>query len=146
MKTLRPLSLVLMLACTFALSSCSTSFNRAWDTAIAKPGHAGTVEGPWIGTWLSHDNGHHGELRCVVGPDTKGDRTFLYHAVWGGVLSGHFESVHHVKVKGSTATFTADSHLGIYGQFHAEGTIKGGQFKATYKAAGDHGVFEMKRP
>lgn len=148
MKIPRLCSLVLLLAGAFMLSSCGSHFNRAWKTATTSPIPANSIEGPWTGSWLSHGNGHHGELRCVIEPDTKsnGDRIFLYHAIWGGVLSGDFESVHHVKQQGGNATFTADSHLGIYGQFHAEGTIKNGHFKASYKAAGDHGVFEMKRP
>ncbi len=148
MKTFRPGFLVLLLAVASALSSCGSSFNQAWKAATAAPIPANSIEGPWIGSWLSHDNGHNGELRCVIQPDTKGngDRTFLYRAIWGGVLSGNFVSVHHVKQNGANATFTADSHLGIYGQFHAEGTIKDGRFKASFKAAGDHGVFEMKRP
>ena len=147
MKMLRLSTLVLTIAAALCLSSCSTNFNRAWAQSSATSVHHG-IEGPWIGSWLSYDNGHHGELRCVVEPDAKGkgDHVFLYHAIWGGVLSGNFTSVHHVKQKGATATFTADSHLGPYGQFHAEGTIKDGVFKATFKAAGDHGVFEMKRP
>ena len=140
-------TLMLMLFGTLVLSSCSANFNRAWDKATVTSAHKG-IEGPWVGSWLSHYNGHRGELRCVVGPDAKGngDRLFMYHAVWGGVLSGNFNSIHHVKQNGDTATFTADSNLGAYGQFHAEGTIKNGVFKAEFKAAGDHGVFEMKRP
>lgn len=142
MPFLRPLLLV-VLAC--ALCSCSTNFNRAWHQATVPKG----IEGAWAGSWTSHHTGHYGELRCVVQPDTtgNGDRLFLYHAVWGGVLTGNFKSIHHVKQTGpNSATFTADSSLGIYGQFHAEGTIKNGVFKACYQAAGDNGVFEMKRP
>ena len=147
MKMFRLHPLMLIIASALLLSSCSANFNRAWSKATASPVHKG-IEGPWVGSWLSHYNGHHGDLRCVVGPDEKGngDQLFMYHAVWGGVLSGNFKSVHHVKQRGDTTSFTADSNLGSYGQFHAEGTIKKGVFKAEFKAAGDHGVFEMKRP
>ena len=148
MTTFRSCSLFLLLAGAFVLSSCGSHFNKAWKTATTGPIANNSIEGPWVGSWLSRGNGHHGELKCVVQPDTRGngDHTFLYHATWAGALSGNFESVHHVKQHGGEASFTADSHLGVYGQFHAEGTIKNGQFKATYRAAGDHGIFEMKRP
>ncbi|MDB6117542.1 MAG: hypothetical protein JWO08_1323, partial [Verrucomicrobiaceae bacterium] len=102
MKMLRSGFLVLLLAVTSALCGCGSSFNQAWKTATAAPIPANSMEGPWIGSWLSKGNGHHGELRCVIQPDTKGngDRTFLYHTIWGGVLSGNFVSIHHVKQNG----------------------------------------------
>lgn len=146
MKMSRLPFLILLTASVLALTHCSANFNRAWAKATTSA-HQG-IEGPWVGSWLSHHNGHSGELRCVVGPDSKGngDRLFMYHAIWGGVLSGNFNSVHHVTQKGGITHFTADSDLGTYGQFHADGTIKDGVFKASFKAAGDYGVFEMHRP
>lgn len=148
MKALSFFLPLLLLTCALVLTGCGSSFNHAWTDAMHKPVPTSGIEGPWTGSWLSHTNGHHGELKCVVGPDKKGDgeRTFLYHAVWGGVLSGTFKAVHHVKQDGPLTRFTADSDLGIYGHFHAEGTVQDSQFKATFKAAGDNGVFEMKRP
>ena len=147
MKMIRSLScLSLFLAAALGLSSCSSGFNQQWAAAMAKPIPAHSIEGPWQGTWLSKGNGHHGELRCVVGPESHGERTFFYHATWGGVFSGNFKAPHHVSQLGPTTAFTADSDLGSYGKFKAVGTIKDGEFKATYNAVGDHGEFEMKRP
>jgi hypothetical protein len=47
--------------------------------------------------------------------------------------------------KGDTASFEGIHELGKLGQFAYHGVVKGGDFQASYKAAGDHGVFQMKR-
>ncbi len=144
MKTAR--SLAFLVLCTLTLSSCGTAFNREWSAAMAKPIPVGSIEGPWEGTWLSQGSGHHGSLRCVVGPQTGHDRPFFYHATWGSFLSGSFKAQHHVSTLPTATAFTADSDLGVYGKFKANGIVTNGDFKATYNAAGDHGTFEMKRP
>lgn len=129
------------------LPSCSMGFRTQWQAAVAQSRPASSIDGPWEGTWLSGFNGHTGKLSCVVGPE-KADHTreFFYHATWGKLFSGSFRAVHEVSQSGGVTHFTAKHDIGKRGTFHAEGTISGSEFKATYKAAGDHGTFVMKRP
>jgi hypothetical protein len=134
---------------TLFLSSCRSShFETQWRSATAKNYPSKSIEGPWQGTWLSHGNGHHGKLRCIVGPASgkAGAHTFDYHATWAHLLSGGFSTAAVVKQKGDTASFKGEQCLGKYGTFECDALIKAGQFHSTYKAAGDHGVFEMTRP
>ncbi len=145
---MRSATLTTLAVLCFAITSCSTSFEKNWRAALAKPVPTKGVEGPWQGTWLSHGNGHHGQLRCVVGPalDAKGTHSFQYHATWAHLLSGTFTAPHVVVPQGDAAGFKGSHKLGKLGMFDYDGTVKGSEFIATYKAAGDHGVFEMKRP
>lgn len=129
------------------LCSCGTAFNKPWQAAVGKPGQAGSIEGPWTGYWKSAVNGHTGNLRCIVGPEEGGSRPFHYHATWGkGLFRGSFQAQHDVKATGEKTTFTAKRTIGQHGFFQAEGTITPSDFSATYRAAGDHGTFELKRP
>lgn len=86
-------------------------------------------------------------MRCIVGPERGGTRDFYYHATWGKVFRGAFKSEHEVsRQKDGETRFTARRNIQQHGFFQAEGAITPAEFNATYKAAGDHGVFELKRP
>lgn len=138
--------LFLLLLVTVCLSSCGAAFRKEWNTAKAKPVSAGSIEGPWEGSWRSEVNGHKGKLRCVIPPSTASTREFHYYATWAKVFSGSMKAHHTLKSQAKGVTFTAQHSLGSFGQFTAQGTISDQKFDATYQAIGDHGVFEMKRP
>ena len=126
------------------LSSCGAGFHRQWEQASV-PTHS--IEGRWQGTWTSSFNGHTGKLLCLVGPEKPGHtREFHYFATWGKIFRGSFNAVHDVTEKNGVTTFKARHDIGKRGTFNAEGTITPTEFQATYKAAGDHGVFVLKRP
>lgn len=145
--THRLLLLAALLSCGF-LSSCSVAFNREWKAAVKADPKAG-VEGAWAGTWKSEANGHHGKLRCIVGPakNSRGDRDFHYHATWMGILSGAYRSTHQVTPTPSGATFQGQHQMPAWagGLYTYKGTIKGGDFHATYECAKDHGAYALKR-
>ena len=138
------------------LASCAgAKFNRDWDAAVAAHQSGETakspVEGPWTGTWLSHVNGHNGDLRCLVTPAEDGaDSTydFRYHATWGSFFQGGFTPQFTVKPDGKRGLrVKGEEDLGIFGSFQHDGWIKGDTFEATYASdMGDHGVFELARP
>jgi hypothetical protein len=138
--------LFLLLIATLCLSSCGTAFRKEWNAAKARPVQPGSIEGAWEGSWRSEVNGHKGKLRCVVPPSTFNTREFHYHATWAKVFSGSMKAPHTLQPKANGVAFTAQHSLGSFGQFTAQGTITDQKFDATYQAAGDHGVFEMKRP
>ena len=81
------------------------------------------------------------------GPDclTRLDGFFAF-AIWDRPRGQLFLARDRLGKKPLHSAFTADGDLGSYGKFKAVGTIKDGEFKATYNAVGDHGEFEMKRP
>ncbi len=123
------------------------AFRSEWKKAPVTSG----VEGKWQGTWLSDENGHHGELRCVVAAPISRKlavQKFFYHATWKTILSGSYEAMHTVqKQKDGTYTFKGEHKMPDWagGLYHYEGTIKGDEFKANYKCAMDHGTYVMKR-
>lgn len=138
------------------LSSCAgAKFNRDWNQAVAayESGEGGKnpVSGPWTGTWLSHVNGHTGDLRCLVSPAESADSNtyeFRYHATWQKILSGGFTAEYDVEKQGRSGFLVkGEKDLGPFGGFQHEGRIKGDTFDSTYASdMGDHGVFELKRP
>ncbi len=143
--------------CTFvfclALASCSSSFNREFkrinDQESRHDRHF--ITGPWQGTWRSEVNGHHGELRCLVldpnqcVPVSYG---FRYHATFLGALSATYNVMHIVRRTKDGCEFSGDQKLnGLCGDlYHYEGRVINHEFRATYRSASDHGVFEMSRP
>ena len=146
----RPAVHLAALLVSFLLASCS-GFRRDWRDALsAKPPAPGSIEGAWEGTWRSEVNGHTGRLRCLVS-DAKaasGERDFRYWATWKGFLSATFPSVHQVRRTRDGFSFSGEHRMADWagGLYHYEGAVKDDRFKATYKCALDHGVFEMRRP
>lgn len=137
----------LFFACCF-LSSCSTAFKREWKVAVASPKQPG-IEGAWQGTWVSSVNGHHGNLRCMVGPvkNAQGDREFHYHATWAGLVGGAYRAMHRVKTTQESATFSGEYLMPRWagGRYVYGGTIKGDEFNACYQCSKDKGTFQMQR-
>ena len=130
------------------LASCSSAFKKEWQTAL-KAGPQAGVEGAWQGTWLSATCGHHGNLRCVVGPakNAQGDREFHYPATWASLVGGAYRSDHRVKGGKGAWTFTGQHDLPRWagGHYTYAGTIKGDDFNACYQCRKDKGTFQMKR-
>ncbi|HEY1081123.1 MAG TPA: hypothetical protein VGE29_02615 [Prosthecobacter sp.] len=140
--------LLLLLSTALLLSSCSLSFKREWNAAL-ETGPGNGVEGAWEGTWTSEASGHHGRLRCVVGPsiNNQGDHSFHYHATWGGILSGAYRTRHHVTRQKAGYTFKGQHQMPGWagGLYTYDGTVKSDEFKAAYECAKDYGRYEMKR-
>jgi hypothetical protein len=124
------------------------SFRREWNAATEKPRTSG-FEGAWAGTWKSDVNGHHGKLRCVVGPakNAEGAHDFHYHATWAGFLSGAYRAEHQVTPGRKECTFTGihDMPKAVGGRYTYGGTIRGDEFSACYQCAMDKGTFQMQR-
>ena len=130
------------------LSSCAAGYNRAWDAA-AKHAAAQGIEGAYAGSWQSTATGHHGRLRCIVGPslNAQGDHDFHYHATWQGILSGAYHATHRVTRTEDGYQFTGQHKMPAWagGMYNYEGVISGADFRATYRADKDAGAFTMKR-
>lgn len=141
--------LCLGLLVALLLSSCAADFRREWKAALRSGPQTG-VAGAWEGTWTSVATGHHGRLRCVVGPvkNAEGDRSFHYHATWGGILSGAYRADHRVTAApGGTSLFKGQHLMPAWagGLYTYEGSVRGDAFKAAYKCEADHGTYSMQR-
>lgn len=146
------------LAC-LALVGCATSFNREFNRINNQESRHDRhgITGPWQGTWRSGGNGHHGELRCLVEdcsllaslkPNVPGLFRFRYHATYLGLFSATYQVSHIVRPTNNGYEFNGNQKLtGLGGGlYHYEGRVMNREFRATYRSASDHGVFEMKRP
>lgn len=145
-----PFLLCAAAAAALLLSSCSTAFHREWKQAV-KAGPRPGLTGAWQGTWRSETCGHYGTLRCVVGPEkpATGLHDFHYHATWAGILSGAYRAEHTASPadpQGARSFFGSHRLPGWAGGLYTyRGSVQGDAFKATYRCAKDHGVFEMTR-
>ena len=137
---------LLTLVALLGLASCNGAFRKHWKAAVNQPNQPGSITGAWKGTWRSEFNGHTGQLRCVIPEGSLSQRKFHYHATWAKVFSGSMKAVHHLRPAPEGTGFSVRHNLGTFGDFFAEGTITDQKFSARYQAAGDRGVFELKRP
>ncbi len=137
-----------LLFITCLLASCSSAFKQEWKTAL-KAGPKPGIEGAWQGTWVSTTCGHHGNLRCIVGPakNAAGDREFHYHATWASLVGGAYRADHRVTRAKDAWTFTGGHVLPKWagGRYVYCGTIKGDAFNACYQCPKDKGTFQMQR-
>lgn len=154
------LNLGLILAAA-TLGGCS-GFESAWRAASADAAaeRTGPVLGRWEGQWRSGVNDHHGALRCIVrraegesgaerqdGAQRPAQYEFIFEGVWGWNIKSRYRISATVERRGDGWHFTGARDLGWkFGRYESEGVIRNGQFNATWTAAGDHGVFEMRRP
>lgn len=131
------------------LTGCS-SFNRDYKKALLAGVPTEGIEGPWIGTWQSDADSHHGELRGII---TK---------VGENIYATRFKATYHFLFNftyTSEVPFEMQPHNGGYeffgtkklgwlagGEYTYEGRVNSERFFSTYKNKWDHGTFEMKRP
>lgn len=135
-----------------AVGCAGPSFNREWKSATAAyqedPGRD-PVAGPWTGEWVSGDNGHTGELRCLASPvEGQKDRyEFWYHATWAKYFSGGYKAEFDAIPVAGGYQVNGSKALGPFGDFSHEGTIESDTFDSTFESSGgDHGKFLLKRP
>jgi hypothetical protein len=158
-KSTRPfapvrIGILAMFSLTF-FAGCS-SFSRDYKKALAEQRPAGSIEGPWNGTWTSN-GGHAGSLKCLLtrnGPaqsDAGAPTTYRarFEATFWKVFTGRYD----VTLSGKenpdgTAHLTGDQDLGkmVGGVFHYDAHVTPTNFDATYESSKDDGKFTMKRP
>jgi len=139
-----------LLVLTFALlltTGCS-SFNREWKATAAAPPAPGSIEGAWVGTWLSDHNGHHGGLRAIITKlDTDRYHT-RFHATYMKILTFGQAVDLDVRQDGTNFTFSGAADLGkaYGGLYQYKGNSSPNGFYSTYNCSIDNGTFRMKRP
>lgn len=141
-RNLKLTSCCMLLACL--LGGCST-FNRDWRNFEAE--HDEPVAGLWKGTWLSHANGHHGGLRCIMTPRSDSIYDAHYRASYRKILRFEYTVPMRVRSQAGGYSFTGDADLGAMagGLYTYSGSITGHTFRAKYSSKLDWGVFDMER-
>ena len=130
------------------LCGCS-KFESQWRSpAMLHASDGGDpLEGRWKGSWKS-TSGHSGGLRAII---TKVDDD-TYHASFRAsyALMLKFEYAFDMEVekREDGAHFTGSADLGKMagGAYHYDGHADGKRFYSTYRAASDHGHFNLARP
>jgi hypothetical protein len=128
-------------------TGCST-FHREWKQAAAQGEPRDDITGRWQGAWNSQATGHHGTLRCVVTKESPEKYRFLYRATWKKILHGTYTVWQDVEKAGDVFRMRGGADLGrLYGgRYEYKGEATPTRFLSNYRAAKDHGTFEMSRP
>ena len=128
-------------------AGCST-FNRDWKTSEQTVAQTNDIQGRWEGTWLSQTKGHHGSLRCLLTRETDYQYEARFHATYWKVFRFGYAVQLIATPADGAYQFRGDADLGWLagGTYHYEGTVTPTNFFSTYRAAGDHGIFQMHRP
>ncbi|MEP6663297.1 MAG: hypothetical protein ABJC04_06485 [Verrucomicrobiota bacterium] len=137
------LSLIGLLTAIFTFSGCS-SFQRDWKKATTNPPG---IQGRWQGTWLSQENAHTGQLRCLM--EKVSDETYRarFDSTYQKIL--HFKStvLLHGRMTNDVFLCKGEAKLPWWagGLYQYDGEISATNFFAKYNSKYDHGTFQMKR-
>ncbi len=140
----------LLLALTPALllvTGCS-SFNRDYQQALLKGAAKDSITGPWVGSWQSDKNSHHGELRGII-TKLEGDvYQTRFKATFWKMFTYTSEAEFVMQPHNDGFEFFGTKKLGWLagGEYTYEGRVGPEKFFSTYKNKWDHGTFQMERP
>jgi hypothetical protein len=129
-----------------ALTGCS-SFNRDWKKAAAQPA-SGSIEGRWEGEWVSEENGHSGNLRCLITRDGESGVKARFRATYAKVLRFSYTVPMSLGPHFDGWEVNGEANLGKLagGTYYYEGRISPTNFFSTYRNKYDHGIFQLHRP
>lgn len=130
------------------MAGCST-FEADWRHAVLQaPAKSGSPEGVWQGTWLSHKNGHTGELRCIVTQKSPDQFEYRFKATYWKLFRYSYIANLSTTCQEDRCLFKGEEDLGFLagGIYHYDGGITATNFNATYSCKFDNGVFQMTRP
>jgi hypothetical protein len=128
-------------------TGCST-FEQDWRHAVLQPPvQPGNPTGPWQGTWLSKQNGHTGELRCLVTEKAPNEYEYRFKATYWKLFRYSYTVNLPTTCTTDGCNFKGTENLGYLagGDYDYEGVITTTNFNATYKCKFDHGTFQMTR-
>ncbi|MBI3880048.1 MAG: hypothetical protein HY301_08270 [Verrucomicrobia bacterium] len=145
-------NLLFLPAVAWLVAGCASSrdFDRAWQSASARPAPADSLEGAWTGSWLSYSNGHTGPLRAIITRTPTGYET-RFHAGYMGIFSGGYTINLAAAELGGSYQLGGSKDLGKLlfwqlGNYSYAGTATPARFNCQYNCPYDGGVFELKRP
>lgn len=142
---------VLLLAgLSLLVTGCASRFDRDWQAAAAQPAPADSLEGVWIGKWLSYTNGHTGRLRAIITKSGDGYST-RFHANYAWCLGGGYTITLHAEEKGGADRLTGSEDLGKLlfwdlGEYRYHGVATSQRLFSEYQSPYDGGFWELTRP
>lgn len=141
-------SQVLLVALLVSVLTGCSSFNREYQQALTLPPAAGSIEGAWLGSWLSDKNGHHGELRGLITRVEGNTHRTRFKARYWKIFSYTSEVDFEMQPHHDGFEFSGTKRLGWLagGDYFYEGRVSPEKFFSTYSCKWDHGTFRMERP
>ncbi len=138
------LSLIGLFSALFTFCGCS-SFKSDWKKASATP--LG-IEGRWDGTWTSDENGHTGQLRCLMEKISEHSYRARFDSTYQKIL--HFKSTVVLGGRMTNEVFLCEGEAKLPwyagGLYRYDGEVSATNFFAKYNSKYDHGTFQMSRP
>lgn len=134
----------LLLGLMLPVNGCS-SFNRKWKAA-ADQGNFNRTASRWEGSWRSGKNGHHGQLRCLLTPESSTNSRAHFKATYWKIFRATYQVEFTGELRDGVWQFSGTEDLGWFagGVYSYEGRVSPTNFFSTYKCKYDHGTFEMK--
>ncbi len=129
------------------LAGGCSSFDGAYEKAMKEPIPAGSVEGPWQGTWKS-ENGHGGDrLRAIVSKTGPQKYHIWFRAKFWAIFEASQEVDFTAANDSTPVKASGDEDLGSLagGIYHYDALITPAALDATYQSKYDHGEFHLKR-
>ena len=141
----RPLAAAIALV--VLLCGCS-SFNRDYKQALVKGAPKDSIEGPWLGSWLSDQNGHQGELRGIITKLDGATYQTRFKARFWKLFTYTSEAEFEMQPHSDGFEFLGTKQLGWLagGEYTYEGRVSPEKFFSTYANKWDKGTFQMERP
>lgn len=130
-----------------AIFNNRSEFERAWQTYRPAPNAAQSVQGRWLGEWVSQANGHHGELKCLLSRISENQLDGIFLASFWRFLRVGYGVRLSVTKAGNAFKLKGESDLGTLagGIYTYEGEVNLTEFNCTYRCKYDHGLFRLKR-
>lgn len=141
-------ALLLALIPALLFTTGCSSFNRDYKQALLKGEPKASIEGPWIGSWLSDKNGHNGELRGIITKLDDDRYETRFKATFWKIFTYTSEAEFEMQPHNDGFEFFGAKKLGWLagGEYTYEGRVNPERFYSTYKNKWDHGTFQMERP
>ncbi len=128
-----------------ALFNDRSRFDREWREYRPPAGDKG-IQGRWLGEWISEENGHRGELKCVLTKIATDKYNAHFYAVFAKMLRVCYSVQLHGGQAGEKVELEGEADLGRLagGVYHYKGHATPSEFQCAYRCAYDHGAFQMK--
>jgi hypothetical protein len=133
-----------MLAAVF---NSRTAFHREWNRCEGLIPPQESLEGRWIGEWVSDLSGHHGGLKCVLAPSGPGSVRAYFHASFSGLFTVGYVTELQTEQTAAATLLKGEEDLGSLagGVYRCDGEVTGENFNCRYSCKYDRGVFRMRR-
>jgi len=130
-----------------ALFNNRSAIEHAWQEYKPAAEDPQTVQGRWLGEWVSETNGHCGELKCLLIRVSPGQLEAKFLATFRRFLRVGYSALLDAVETDTGFRLKGQFDLGALagGIYHYEGEITPAEFKCAYRCGYDHGIFRMKR-